>query len=112
MVRARQPGGSPSPTGLADVIETILDKGLVIDSYVQASLAGVEGLTVDARIAVASLNTYAYLCLAGCRTSRVRNLSIARRQRAGRRQALTAARVPSEPARQRLGPRSVQTPVS
>ena len=50
--------------GLADVMETILDKGLVIDSYVKASLAGVEGLTVDARMAVASLNTYAYLCFA------------------------------------------------
>ena len=61
---ARGPGGGPSPMGLADVMETILDKGLVIDSSVTASLAGVEGLTVDARLAVASLNTYAYLCFA------------------------------------------------
>ena len=61
---ARGPGGGPSPMGPVDVMETILDKGLVIDSYVTASLAGVEGLTVDARMAVASLNTYAYLCFA------------------------------------------------
>ena len=61
---ARGPSGGPSPSGLADVMETILDKGLVIDSYIGASLAGVEGLTVDARMAVASLNTYACLYFA------------------------------------------------
>ena len=55
-----QAGGSrgPSPTGLADVIETILDKGLVIDAYVRVSLVGIEVLTVDARIVVASVDTY------------------------------------------------------
>ena len=35
-------GGGPSPTGLADVIETILDKGMVIDAYVRVSLVGIE----------------------------------------------------------------------
>ena len=55
-----QAGGSrgPSPTGLADVIETILDKGLVIDAYVRVSLVGIEVLTVDARVVVASVDTY------------------------------------------------------
>jgi gas vesicle structural protein len=48
----------PSPTGLADVIDTILDKGLVIDAYVRVSLVGIEVLTVDARIVVASVDTY------------------------------------------------------
>jgi hypothetical protein len=51
-------GGGPSPTGLADVIETILDKGLVIDAYIRVSLVGIEVLTIDARIVVASVDTY------------------------------------------------------
>src|SRR5712675_2338114 len=55
-----QSGGSggPSPTGLADVIETILDKGMVIDAYVRVSLVGIEVLTIDARIVIASVDTY------------------------------------------------------
>jgi hypothetical protein len=43
---------------LADVIEVILDKGIVIDAYVRVSLIGIEILTVDARIVVASVDTY------------------------------------------------------
>lgn len=50
--------GRPSPTGLADVIDTILDKGLVIDAYVRVSLVGIEILTIDARVVVASVDTY------------------------------------------------------
>jgi gas vesicle structural protein len=48
----------PKPSGLADVIEIILDKGLVIDAYVRVSLIGIEILTIDARIVVASVDTY------------------------------------------------------
>ena len=48
----------PAPSSLADVIDTILDKGLVIDIYVRVSLVGIELLTVDARIVVASVDTY------------------------------------------------------
>jgi gas vesicle structural protein len=48
----------PRPSGLADVIEVILDKGLVIDAYVRVSLIGIEILTVDARIVIASVDTY------------------------------------------------------
>jgi gas vesicle structural protein len=62
MTTAVQPGGAsssrPSPSGLADVIDTILDKGLVIDAYVRVSLVGIELLTIDARIVVASVDTY------------------------------------------------------
>ena len=57
----RQGGGyldRPSPSGLADVIEVILDKGLVIDIYVRVSLIGIEILTIDARIVIASVDTY------------------------------------------------------
>lgn len=48
----------PRPSGLADVIDVILDKGLVIDAYVRVSLVGIEILTIDARIVVASVDTY------------------------------------------------------
>src|SRR5436309_10559990 len=62
MTTAIRPAGGraagPSPSGLADVIDTILDKGLVIDAYVRVSLVGIELLTVDARIVIASVDTY------------------------------------------------------
>ena len=48
----------PKPSGLADVIEIILDKGIVVDAYVRVSLVGIEILTIDARIVVASVDTY------------------------------------------------------
>ena len=47
-----------SPSGLADVIDVILDKGLVIDAYVRVSVIGIEVLTIDARIVIASVDTY------------------------------------------------------
>lgn len=43
---------------LAEVIELILDKGLVIDLFVKVSLVGIEILTIDARLVVASVDTY------------------------------------------------------
>src|SRR5437588_4073886 len=49
---------APQPSGLADVIDLILDKGLVIDVYVRVALVGIELLTIDARIVVASVDTY------------------------------------------------------
>src|SRR5436190_9891432 len=49
---------APSPTGLAEVVDLILDKGLVIDVYVRVALVGIELLTIDARIVVASVDTY------------------------------------------------------
>jgi gas vesicle structural protein len=48
----------PQPSGLAEVVDLILDKGLVIDAYVRVSLVGVEVLTIDARIVIASVDTY------------------------------------------------------
>jgi hypothetical protein len=58
---SRRGGGyleRPAPSGLADVIEIILDKGIVIDAYVRVSLVGIELLTIDARIVIASVDTY------------------------------------------------------
>jgi gas vesicle structural protein len=48
----------PAPSGLADVVEVILDKGIVIDAYVRVSVVGIELLTIDARIVIASVDTY------------------------------------------------------
>ena len=48
----------PRPSGLADVVDVILDKGLVIDAYVRVALIGIEILTIDARIVIASVDTY------------------------------------------------------
>ena len=49
---------APRPSGLADVLDVVLDKGIVIDAYVRVSLVGIELLTVDARIVIASVDTY------------------------------------------------------
>jgi gas vesicle structural protein len=58
----QQGGGSltrtPHPSSLYDVLDLILDKGLVIDLYVRVSLVGIELLTIDARIVIASVDTY------------------------------------------------------
>ncbi|GEL17583.1 gas vesicle protein GvpJ [Pseudonocardia asaccharolytica] len=53
----RAPSGGRGGS-LADVVELILDKGLVIDVFVRVSLVGIEILTIDARIVVASVDTY------------------------------------------------------
>jgi gas vesicle structural protein len=59
-VSQRQGGGvQKAPQGgLAEVLDLILDKGLVIDAFVKVSLVGIEILTIDARIVVASVDTY------------------------------------------------------
>jgi hypothetical protein len=49
---------APSPSGLVDVVDLILDKGLVIDAYVRISVIGIELITIDARIVIASVDTY------------------------------------------------------
>ena len=49
---------APSPSGLADVIDLILDKGLVIDAYVRIAVIGIELITIDARLVIASVDTY------------------------------------------------------
>src|SRR5947209_611550 len=58
----QRPGGAyvqrSSGGGLYEVIDVILDKGLVIDVFLRVSLVGIELLTVDARIVIASVDTY------------------------------------------------------
>src|SRR5436190_15600508 len=49
---------APSPSGLAEVLDLILDKGLVIDLFVRVAVIGIELITIDARIVIASVDTY------------------------------------------------------
>lgn len=49
---------APRPSSLADVLDIVLDKGVVIDAYVRVALVGIEILTLDARIVIASVDTY------------------------------------------------------
>ena len=49
---------SPSGSSLIDVLDRVLDKGIVIDAWVRVSLVGIELVTIEARIVVASIETY------------------------------------------------------
>ena len=49
---------APRPSSLADVLDIVLDKGIVIDAYVRLAVVGIEILTLDARIVIASVDTY------------------------------------------------------
>lgn len=51
-------GGSSGSGNLYDVLELILDRGLVIDAFVRVSLVGIEILKIDIRVVVASVDTY------------------------------------------------------
>jgi len=48
----------PGATNLIDVLDRVLDKGIVIDAWVRVSLVGIDLLTVEARVVVASIETY------------------------------------------------------
>ena len=54
MAVERAPGG----TSLIDVLDRILDKGIVVDAWVRISLVGIDLITVEARVVVASIDTY------------------------------------------------------
>ncbi|MEV0255748.1 gas vesicle structural protein GvpA [Streptomyces sp. NPDC050732] len=58
VVPAQQSGGGGGTSGLYDVVELILDRGLVIDAFVRVSLVGIEILKIDVRVVVASVDTY------------------------------------------------------
>lgn len=51
-------GVSPSVSNLAEVLDRILDRGIVIDLWARASLLGIEILTIEARVVVASVDTF------------------------------------------------------
>ena len=47
----------PAPSSLAEVVEIVLDKGIVVDAYARVSVVGIEVLTFDARIVISSVDT-------------------------------------------------------
>ncbi|MFB6636313.1 gas vesicle structural protein GvpA [Streptomyces chartreusis] len=58
MTVSTQQGGGGGSSGLYDVLELVLDRGLVIDAFVRVSLVGIEILKIDIRVVVASVDTY------------------------------------------------------
>ncbi|MGC9539369.1 gas vesicle structural protein GvpA [Streptomyces sp. UG1] len=58
VVPAQQTTRGGGTSGLYDVLELILDRGLVIDAFVRVSLVGIEILKIDVRVVVASVDTY------------------------------------------------------
>src|SRR5262247_3523525 len=86
---------APSPSGLAEVLDVILDKGLVIDAYVRVSVIGIEVLTIDARIVIASVDTYLHFAEA---------VAAARRKRPRVRSREPRTRSPRTTRRRRSNP--------
>ena len=62
--RAHQAGGGKGvqkmggASGLAEVLNVILEKGIVIDAWVRVSIIGIEIVTIEARVVIASVDTY------------------------------------------------------
>ena len=53
---------STDSSSLAEVVDRILDKGIVIDAWVKVSLVGIELLSIEARVVIASVETYLEIC--------------------------------------------------
>ena len=51
-------GRTPDQSSLAEVLDRILDKGVVIDAWARVSLVGIEILTIEARVVIASVDTF------------------------------------------------------
>ena len=49
---------SPDSSSLAEVLDRILDKGIVVDTWARVSLVGIEILSIEARVVVASVDTF------------------------------------------------------
>ena len=59
MAAAQQPAGKTSDAAsVAELVDVILDKGIVIDAWARVSVLGLELLTIEARVMVASVETY------------------------------------------------------
>ena len=49
---------TPDSTGLAEVLDRVLDKGIVVDLWLRVNLVGIEILTVEARVVIACVDTF------------------------------------------------------
>jgi hypothetical protein len=86
-------------SSLIDVLDRVLDKGIVIDAWVRLSLVGIDLLTVEARVVVASIATYLqYSGLVSQLTPASRPAFMGGRLRAGRRRPIRPTPRPSVPS--------------
>ena len=83
--------GRHQASGLVDVLDRVLDKGIVIDAWVRVSLVGIDLITVEARVVVASIDTYLKYSEAVGQTSAVAGKQIDTRTH----EALSRARRPT-----------------
>jgi len=102
------PTNRGGPSGLAEVLDVLLDKGLVLDAFVRVSLVGIELLTIDARVVIASVDTYLHFAEAVNRldlyaTSDVESLPQLFRGGAKEKEAEGATEGVIEGAKQELG---------
>ena len=58
LLAAMQIERSPGTSNVIDILDRVLDKGIVIDAWVRISAVGIELVTIEARIVVASISTY------------------------------------------------------
>ncbi|MET8582280.1 gas vesicle protein GvpJ [Streptomyces collinus] len=58
MTIATQQGAGSGSSGLYDVLELVVDRGLVIDAFARVSLVGIEILKIDTRVVIAGIDTY------------------------------------------------------
>jgi hypothetical protein len=93
-------------TSLIDVLDRVLDKGIVIDAWVRVSLVGIDLITVEARIVVASIETYIRYSEAVSQLSPVSRPAVEPRahddlvaENASLRAQLAAAQAPARPKR-------------
>ena len=89
MAVERVSGGS----SLIDVLDRVLDKGIVIDAWVRISLVGIDLITVEARVVVASIDTYLKYADA------VSLMGLVSRPQLGARERCRSAPTPAPPAR-------------
>jgi hypothetical protein len=92
-------------TSLIDVLDRVLDKGIVIDAWVRVSLVGIDLITVEARIVVASIETYIRYSEAVSQLSPVSRPAVEPRahddlvaENASLRAQLAATQAPARPA--------------
>jgi len=94
-----------SGTSLVDVLDRVLDKGIVIDAWVRVSLVGIDLITVEARVVVASIDTYLkYAEVVGQVSPASRPLLVPPTMEVTT--AKTVVRVPTEVARRRVRSRA------
>ena len=105
---------STGGTSIIDVLDRVLDKGIVIDAWVRVSLVGIDLITVEARVVVASIETYlkyseavGHVFPVAKPSSDTRTHEAVLAENAALRAQLAAASIPAAPVRMRRRRRAV-----